>query len=167
MWRTYCALRRVELSSLHRHKGKHLWMLNVAQVSSCDSQHTSTPATTRCIIYHVSCLEECGEDCMPSQHTLSQSTAQSMSLPPPHTHILTQVCTSFPQNGTQCLFVLATIIIQVVSVGPHFEDNIKELTSLPKPELLTRASYSKDWKRISAESSLIVPIMTQSVKGLN
>ena len=33
-------------------------------------------------------------------------------------------------------------------------DNIEEWTSLPKPELLTRASCRKDWKRISAESSL-------------
>ena len=36
-------------------------------------------------------------------------------------------------------------------------DNIKELTSLPMPELLTRASCRKDWKRISAESSLMPP----------
>ncbi len=34
-------------------------------------------------------------------------------------------------------------------------DNIKEWTSLPMPELLTRASCRKDWKRISAESSLM------------
>ena len=32
-------------------------------------------------------------------------------------------------------------------------DNIKEWTSLPVPELLTRASCRKDWKRISAKSS--------------
>ena len=31
-------------------------------------------------------------------------------------------------------------------------DNIKEWTSLPIPELLTRTSYRKDWKRISAGS---------------
>ena len=36
-------------------------------------------------------------------------------------------------------------------------DNVKELTSLPMPELLTRASCRKDWKRISAESSLMTP----------
>ena len=36
-------------------------------------------------------------------------------------------------------------------------DNIKEWTSLPTPELLTRASYRKDWKMISAESSLMSP----------
>ena len=35
--------------------------------------------------------------------------------------------------------------------------NIKEWTSLPMPELLTRASCRKDWKRISAESSLMSP----------
>ena len=40
-------------------------------------------------------------------------------------------------------------------------DSIKERTSLPKPELLTRASCRKDWYRISAKSSLL------SVKGLN
>ena len=34
-------------------------------------------------------------------------------------------------------------------------DNIKERTSLPMPELLTRVSCRKDWKRISAESSLM------------
>ena len=36
-------------------------------------------------------------------------------------------------------------------------DNIKEWASLPMPELLTRASCKKDWKRISAESSLMPP----------
>ena len=56
-------------------------------------------------------------------------------------------------------------------------DNIKELTSLPMPELLTRAPSRKDWKRISAESSLIYPpphthththsSTTKSLKGLN
>ena len=34
-------------------------------------------------------------------------------------------------------------------------DNIKEWTSLPVPELLTRASCRKYWKRIHAESSLM------------
>ena len=34
------------------------------------------------------------------------------------------------------------------------------------PKLLTRASYRKDWKRISAELSLMSPPTTQSVKGL-
>ena len=34
-------------------------------------------------------------------------------------------------------------------------DNIKELTSLPMPELLPWASRRKDWKWISAESSLM------------
>ena len=32
-------------------------------------------------------------------------------------------------------------------------DNVKEWTSLPMPELITRASCRKDWKRVSAESS--------------
>ena len=36
-------------------------------------------------------------------------------------------------------------------------DNIKEWTSLPMPELLTKPSCIKDWKRISAESSLMSP----------
>ena len=34
-------------------------------------------------------------------------------------------------------------------------NSIKEWTSLPMPELPTRASCRKDWKRISAESSLL------------
>ena len=34
-------------------------------------------------------------------------------------------------------------------------DNIKEWTSLPVPELVTRASCRKDWKRASAEPSLM------------
>ena len=36
-------------------------------------------------------------------------------------------------------------------------DNIKEWTSLPMPELLIRASFRKDWKRISFQSSLMSP----------
>ena len=36
-------------------------------------------------------------------------------------------------------------------------DNIKEWTSLPTPDLFTRASCRKHWKRISAESSLMSP----------
>ena len=36
-------------------------------------------------------------------------------------------------------------------------DNIKDLTYLPMPELLTRASCRKDLKRISAESSIMFP----------
>ena len=36
------------------------------------------------------------------------------------------------------------------------------------PELFTRASCRKDWKRISTESILgLCPLVTQSVKGLN
>ena len=54
-------------------------------------------------------------------------------------------------------------------------DNIKEWTSLPMPELLTGASCRKDWKRVCAESSLMLPHpppptlppTAQSVKGLN
>ena len=36
-------------------------------------------------------------------------------------------------------------------------DNVKEWTSLPMPELLTRASCRKIWKKISAEASLMPP----------
>ena len=36
-------------------------------------------------------------------------------------------------------------------------DNIKEWTYLPMLELLTRTSCERDWKRISAESSLMSP----------
>ena len=36
-------------------------------------------------------------------------------------------------------------------------DNIKKWTSLPMPELLTKASCRTDWKRISAKSSLMSP----------
>ena len=46
-------------------------------------------------------------------------------------------------------------------------NNIKEWISLPMPELLTRASCRKDRKRISADSSLMSPLTTQLVKGLN
>ena len=47
-------------------------------------------------------------------------------------------------------------------------DNIKERTSLPMPKLLTKASCRKDWKKISAESSLVPPPPPpQLVKGLN
>ena len=38
-------------------------------------------------------------------------------------------------------------------------------TSLPMPELLTRASCRKDWKRISAESSLKSPSDDLSGRG--
>ena len=46
-------------------------------------------------------------------------------------------------------------------------DNIKELTSLHMPELLTRASCRKDWKKIFAEIVPFVSPVTQSVKGLD
>ena len=49
----------------------------------------------------------------------------------------------------------------------YWMDNIKEWTSLPMPELPTKASCRKDWKRISAESSLMSPPTAQLVKGLN
>ena len=70
---------------------------------------------------------------------------------------------------------LSTTILQGTLVGGRrrgrqrkcWVDSIKEWTSLPVPELLTRASCRKDWERISAESSLMVPATTQSVKGLN
>ena len=37
-------------------------------------------------------------------------------------------------------------------------DNITEWTVLPVPELLTKASCRKDWKRISAKSSIMSPL---------
>ena len=37
-------------------------------------------------------------------------------------------------------------------------DNVKQLTSLPMPEVLMMASCKKDWKRISVESSLVYPL---------
>ena len=51
-------------------------------------------------------------------------------------------------------------------------DNIKEWTHLPMPEVLTRASCRKDWKRLSAESPNMTlphpqPPRFQSVKGLD
>ena len=46
-------------------------------------------------------------------------------------------------------------------------DNSKEWTSLAVPDLLTRASCRKGWKRISVELSLMFPLMAQSVKELN
>ena len=36
-------------------------------------------------------------------------------------------------------------------------DNDKECTPLPMTELLTRAAWKKDWRKISAESSLVPP----------
>ena len=46
-------------------------------------------------------------------------------------------------------------------------DNLKEWTYLPMPELLTKASCRRLWKRVSAESSIMSPPTTQSVKELN
>ena len=46
-------------------------------------------------------------------------------------------------------------------------DKIKEWASLPMPELLTGASCRKDWKWFSAESFLMFPSTTLSIKGLN
>ena len=37
----------------------------------------------------------------------------------------------------------------------YWMDNFKEWTSLPRPELLTRAPCTKDWSWISAESSVM------------
>ena len=48
----------------------------------------------------------------------------------------------------------------------YWMNNIKEWTSLPVPELLTRVSCRKDWKGVSAESFFMTPLMTRSVKGL-
>ena len=39
----------------------------------------------------------------------------------------------------------------------HRQGMCRDVHSLPISELLTRASCRKDWKRISAESSLISP----------
>ena len=51
---TYGALGGVELPPLHRHEGKHLRSLNVAQVCSRYGQRASTSAmtTAACIIHH-------------------------------------------------------------------------------------------------------------------
>ena len=46
-------------------------------------------------------------------------------------------------------------------------DNVKELTFLPMPELLTVAFCRKDRKRISAVSSVMSNPTTQLLKGLN
>ena len=43
----------------------------------------------------------------------------------------------------------------VVGRGNAGWKNIKEWTSLPMPEMLTMASCRSDWKRISAESTVI------------
>ena len=57
-----------------------------------------------------------------------------------------------------------TILLGMLEGGWHhgwqrkcWMDIIIEWTSLPMPELLTRASYRKDWKRISAGLSLMSP----------
>ena len=46
-------------------------------------------------------------------------------------------------------------------------DDLKEWTSLPMPKLFSTAFPRKDWKRISAEASIVCPPTTQSIKGLN
>ena len=46
-------------------------------------------------------------------------------------------------------------------------DNVKECTFLPMQKVRTTAYCRKDWKRISAESSIMFPPTTKSVKGLN
>ena len=48
-----------------------------------------------------------------------------------------------------------TILQGALEGGKCWMDNVKEWTSLPMPELLTRASCRKDWKKISAESFLM------------
>ena len=50
----------------------------------------------------------------------------------------------------------------------RWKDKIKEWTYLQMPELLTRASCRKDWKRISSESFITFQKdQIKSVKGLN
>ena len=46
-------------------------------------------------------------------------------------------------------------------------DNIKEWTSVPKKELLTRASCIKDWKKISSPPHPHPPQTTKLIKRLN
>ena len=46
-------------------------------------------------------------------------------------------------------------------------DTIKEWPSLPMPELFTRASYRRDWKKDLCWIVPHVPLTIQSVKGLN
>ena len=69
--------------------------------------------------------------------------------------------------------LLKTILQGTLAGGRHcgrqrkcWMDNIREWPCLPMPELLTRASCRKDWKRVSAESFFMTPLMTRSVKGL-
>ena len=45
-------------------------------------------------------------------------------------------------------------------------ENVKEWTLLLMPDLLTRAFYRKDWKKFSAESSLMPAPRSRPVKGL-
>ena len=45
--------------------------------------------------------------------------------------------------------------------------DVKKRTPLAMPELLMMASRRKDWKRICAELSVMSPLMTWSVEGLN
>ena len=77
-----------------------------------------------------------------------------------------------PDNQCQIAKILISLITlgagdAVVDRGNAWMDSMKEWTSLPVPELLTKASRRKDWKRISAESTLMPPLTTQLVKGLN
>ena len=111
------------------------------------------------------------------------------SPPPPQVHILPFLCacTSVRWIVVKSAWFghvtqhdsLSKIILQGTFEGGWcsqqrnwWMDNIKEWTSLPMPELLTRASCRKDGKRISAELSIMsTPLhpamMIQSVKGLN
>ena len=53
--------------------------------------------------------------------------------------------------------------------GPEkicWTENVKEWTLLLMPDLLTRAFYRKDWKKFSAESSLMPAPRSRPVKGL-
>ena len=65
-----------------------------------------------------------------------------------------------------------TILQGILEVGRHHGrqrkysmDNVKEWTFPPVPELLTGAFCRKDWKRISAESSLMSPRRPNRLKG--
>ena len=49
---------------------------------------------------------------------------------------------------------LSKTILQSVLEEELFEGNIKGRTSLPMPELLTRASCRKDWKRVRQGTEL-------------
>ena len=62
----------------------------------------------------------------------------------------------FPAQGT----LISMFVVPYLCSGLQSKclmDHVKDWMSLPWPELLLMAAYRKDWKRISAASSIMSP----------